>query len=202
MIFYGTNSSRLKDGRLSNVTCPNCNDQTSMNYSVFGKYAYIYWIPIFPLGKTNILECNNCKKTFKLKELPQQIQQKFELEKHKGVPIKHFAGLFIIALIVAFIIYSGAKNKENEAKYIDAPKVGDVYKTTGSESGFYTTAKVTKVTTDSVFVIFNDYEVDKKSGTNKLDKAKNYNPENVEGYTIEEVQNLYHEEVIYGIDRD
>lgn len=39
MIFYGTNSSRLKDGQLPNVTCPNCKNQTSMTYTVFGKYA-------------------------------------------------------------------------------------------------------------------------------------------------------------------
>lgn len=37
MVFYGTNASRLKDIRLNNVTCPNCNEQTSMTYSFFFK---------------------------------------------------------------------------------------------------------------------------------------------------------------------
>ena len=202
MIFYGTNASRLKDGRLSNVSCPNCNEQTSMDYSVFGKYAYIYWIPIFPLGKTNVLECNNCKRTYKLKELPQPIQQKFELEKHKGVPIKHFAGIGIIALIIAGISYSSSKHKEDEALYIENPSVGDVYSTKASASGYYTTAKVTKVTNDSIFVIFNDYEIDKKHRTSQIDKAENYKPENTEGYTLNEVQQLYKDEVIYNIERD
>ncbi|TCK66892.1 zinc ribbon family protein [Winogradskyella wandonensis] len=202
MIFYGTNASRLKDGRLSNVTCPNCNKQTSMTYSVFGKYAYLYWIPVFPLGKTNVLECDNCKRTYKLKELPSQIQQKFELEKHRGIPLKHFAGSAILVALFAWIFYANAKDKENEAIYIKSPQVGDVYHTSGSNSGFYSTAKVTAIEADSIFVIFNDYEVDKKSGIKDIDKSSNYKIENTEGFKLEEIQKLYADEVIFKIDRD
>lgn len=202
MVFYGTNASRLKDGRLVNVTCPNCNEQTSMNYSVFGKYAYIYWIPIFPLGKTNVLECNNCKRTYKLKDLPEQIKHKFELEKHKGIPLKHFSGLAIIAIAIAYFSYSNIKNKELEAEYIKDPQIGDILRTEGSKSNWYTTAKVTSITTDSIYLVFNDYEVDKKSGIGDIDKDANYDSEFIEGYSLEQVQNLYADEVIYQIDRD
>lgn len=202
MIFYGTNASRLKDGRLSNVTCPNCDTQTSMNYSVFGKYFYIYWIPIFPIGKTNVLECNNCHRTYKLKELPEQIKQKFELEKHKGVPIKHFAGLGIIAALVAALFYSNAVDKENEALYIENPIAGDVYSTESEDAGFYTTAKVHKVTEDSIFLVFNSYEIDGKFSTDDIDKTENYDIDSMEGYTIDEIQMLYEDEIIYQIDRD
>lgn len=202
MIFYGTSASRLKDGRLGNVTCPNCDSQTSMNYSIFGKYFYIYWIPFFPLGKSNILECNNCKRTYKLSELPNQIQQRFELEKHKGVPIKHFAGLGIIALLISWFSYSSMKDKENEAIYIESPMVGDVYSTTTQSSSYYTTAKVSKIEGDSIFVIFNNYEIDKKYSTSEIDKAVNYDEINTEGFTLDEIQQLYKDEIIYEIDRD
>lgn len=202
MVFYGTSSSRLKDGRLSNVTCPNCKEQTSMNYSVFGKYTYIYWIPIFPIGKTNVLECNNCKRTYKLKELPEQIKHKFELEKHKGIPLKHFTGLAIIVAAIAWFSYSNAKNKELEAEYIKQPQIGDIYRTEGSKASWYTTAKVLSVTTDSLYMVFNEYEVDKKSGIKDINLSANYNSEYSEGYTLEEVQQLYADDVIYQIDRD
>jgi len=202
MIFYGTSASRLKDGRLSNVTCPNCKEQTSMNYSVFGKYAYIYWIPMFPIGKANVLECNNCKRTYKLSELPEQIKHKFELEKHKGIPIKHFAGIGIIALLVAWFSYSGARDKELEGEYIMTPQIGDIYRTKANSPGYYTAAKVVNITSDSLFVIFNEYIVDMKSGISDIDIKANYSPSNTEGYTLEEVQQLYADEVIYQIDRD
>ncbi|MBT8244301.1 MAG: hypothetical protein HKP48_12110 [Winogradskyella sp.] len=105
------------------------------------------------MGKTNVLECDHCKRTYKLKELPNQIQEKFKLEKHSGVPIKYFAGLGITALIFAGIYYSNSKDKENEAIYIDKPLVGDVYRTTGSSANYYTTAKVTSVASDSIYMI-------------------------------------------------
>ncbi|XMO87216.1 zinc-ribbon domain-containing protein [Algibacter sp. AS12] len=201
MIFYGTNSSRLKDGQLPNVTCPNCQTQTSMTYSVFGKYAYIYWIPIFPMGKVNVLECNSCKRTFKLKELPEQIQRKFETEKHTGIPILHFSGLAIILLIIAYFTYSTSKHKDDEANYVKDPSIGDVYSVLSETKGQYTTMKVTGVTNDSVYVIFNNYEIDKRSGINKIDKAENYG-DLIDGYTKEEIVSLYTEKTIYNIDRD
>lgn len=201
MIFYGTSSSRLKDGQLSNVTCPNCENQTSMTYSVFGKYAYIYWIPIFPIGKTNVLECNSCKRTFKLSELSNQIKSKFELEKHKGVPLLHFSGLAVIATIIGFIMYSNSKDKENEAVYVTEPTIGDVYSIKSETPGHYSSMKVTKVTADSVFVLYNDYEIDRKSSIGEIDLEKNYTIQ-VDGYSKEEIVNLYKDELIYEIDRD
>ena len=202
MIFYGSNSSRLKDGRLNNVTCPNCNEQTSMNYSVFGKYAYIYWIPIFPLGKVNVLECNNCKRTFKLKELPEQIKHKFELEKHKGIPLKHFSGLAIIGALLLWLFYANARDKALEADYIKAPKVGDIYSTKSSSFNRFTTMKVSEITADSIYMILNDYETDKKSGISEIDIDSNYNPEYIEALTRSEVEQLYTDKFIFEIHRD
>lgn len=200
MIFYGTNSSRLKDGQLNNVTCPNCENQTSMTYGVFGKYFYLYWIPIFPIGKTNVLECNSCKKTFKLKELPNQIKQKFELEKHSGIPILHFSGLAIIACIVAYFSYSSSKHKELEAEYIKEPAIGDVYSVESESAGHYTAMRVASITQDSIYVLFNDYEIDKKSSIDQIDKNENYTDVK-DGYTKEEIISLYADETIYAIKR-
>lgn len=201
MIFYGTNSSRLKDGQLPNVTCPNCETQTSMTYSVFGKYAYLYWIPVFPMGKVNVLECNHCKRTYKLTELPEQIQRKFETEKHTGIPLLHFSGLAIIVLAIAYFTYSNSKHKEDEAEFIKTPAIGDVYSIKSESPGHFTTMKVTEVKDDSIYVVFNDYEIDKRSAIYKIDKASNYG-DYIDGYTKEEIVSLYENKTIYNIDRD
>lgn len=201
MIFYGTNSSRLKDGQLKNINCPNCETQTHMNYSVFGKYFYIYWIPIFPLGKVNVLECNHCKKTYKLKELPEQIKHKFELEKHSGIPFLHFSGLAIILCIIGYFSFANSKKKEAEATYSTNPISGDVYYVESPNKGNYTSMKVNKVTNDSVFVVYNDYEIDKKYQVNTIDKSKNYTNNN-DAYTIEEIAAFFKDGIIYDIERD
>lgn len=202
MIFYGTSSSRLKNGQLNNVECPNCNNQTSMAYSVFGKYAYLYWIPVFPIGKENVLECNTCNKTYKLKELPEKVKSRFENEKHNGIPLFHFSGLAIIVCIIAVIMYFNSKTKENELLYSQAPLIGDVYAVEGGNEGYYTTMKITEITLDSVYLSLNDYEVDKKSGTDDIDKDQNYNEEIVVKLSKEEIIELYSDETIYKITRD
>ena len=51
MIFYGTNAKNIKNGKVINVQCPNCEQNTSMTYSVFGKYAHVYWVPFIPYKK-------------------------------------------------------------------------------------------------------------------------------------------------------
>lgn len=201
MIFYGRNSSRLKDGQIHNVTCPNCQNSTTMSYSIFGKYAHLYWIPTFPMGKENILECNHCKQTYKLKELPDQVKQKFELEKHNGYPFWYFSGLIAIACLIALISYWSKQDDENNKVYIESPQYGDVYSIKSDKDGYYTSLKITQVKNDSVFVIFNDYEIDRRSKIYKIDKDKNYTME-PEGFTKSELKNLFEEGIIYDIDRN
>jgi hypothetical protein len=201
MIFYGTSASRLKDGQLKNVECPNCNEHTHMNYSVFGRYAYLYWIPVFPLGKSNILECHSCKKTFKLKELPQRLKAKFETEKHTGIPLLHFSGLAIILIAIAYFSYTSAKHKDLEADFIKAPAVGDLYSLTTENKGHYSSMKVIDVKGDSVFVVFNNYEIDKRTGIDQIDKPENYS-DVTDAFSQQELEHLYMEKTIYAIDRD
>ncbi|MCH3884741.1 hypothetical protein [Tenacibaculum aquimarinum] len=51
MIFYGTKGSHLNSERKGGIKCDNCNEITNHNISVYGKYGYLYWIPVFPMGK-------------------------------------------------------------------------------------------------------------------------------------------------------
>lgn len=202
MVFFGTKASRIKDGQINNVSCPNCENNTSMTYAIFGKYAHIYWIPAFPTGRENIIECNSCKRTFKLKELSTQIKQKFDLERQDArTPFWYFSGLAIIAAAIGLGMYSSAQNDANNALFIQSPEVGDVYSIDGSEDGYYSTMKVTDVSTDSIFVVANDYEIDKKSGIDDIDTDKNYTTE-IFALGREDLINLFKDETIFDIDRE
>jgi hypothetical protein len=60
--------------------------------------------------------------------------------------------------------------------------------------------RVDKVTKDSVYITYNDYIVDKSSGTDKIDIDKNYTLEK-DVMTAKDLQELYKKETIYSIDR-
>jgi len=203
MIFYGTKASNIKNGQVINVDCPHCETNTSMTYAVFGKYAHVYWIPFFPIGKTTVAECNNCKRTFEYSELPQPIQTKLDREKEKDgakTPIWMFSGLGVVAVLVAIGIYSSGETEKKEAEYLKAPKAGDVYEMK-IDNGHYSTARVDKVDKDSVYVTFNDYETDKSSGINDIDVEKNYSIFRG-SYTRQMIQDLYKKDSIFAINRD
>lgn len=202
MIFYGSKSSKLKEGMLVNVDCPDCEEGRAMRYIIFGKYAYLYWIPMFPIGKENILECVSCKRTYHLKELPEHIKQKFELEKSgASYPIWYFSGLAVLACLISFAFYASNENAENDKLYIETPAIGDVYSVKASKSGYYSAMKVTDITNDSIYVLFNNYEIDKRSKIYKIDKVENYTTE-TGAYSKQEIKDLFNEKIIYDVDRD
>lgn len=201
MIFYGTRASNLKNGKIPRVNCPNCSTETSMTYSVFGKYAHIYWIPLFPYKKMTFAECDHCKKTFEQKELPLDIQNKLNTEKEKNpakTPIWHFSLLIVILVLIAFAIYSGKQNEKDEKSYLENPKVGDKYEYKSTD-GYYSIMKISEIKADSVYFLLNEMETNKMSGINDLDKPSNY--KETEGFTKAELIALYEEGKIYEINR-
>jgi hypothetical protein len=201
MVIYGTTSKNLKTGQIINVDCPHCEKNTSMTYSVFGKYAHVYWIPFFPISKIRITECNTCKKTFEYKDLTEAIKTKFAREKEKNpvkTPIWLYSGLFIVAAYILFLIYDSGETKKNEAHYLKSPKVGDVY-SFKSNFGFYSSMKVFEVKKDSLYVLMNEMQVDQSTGISKIDNEENY--KEIYSFSKEQIKKMYKEDEIYEIER-
>ncbi len=202
MIFYGTKASNLKNGQIINIDCPSCETNATFKYSVFGKYAHIYWIPLFPISKITVAECNSCKKTYEFKELSESIKTKFQREKEKSpvkFPVWMFSGLFVIAALVGFSVYTSNETDKNEAEFVKNPKVGDVYSIKVSDAHF-TCARVDKIDKDSVYLTDNDYETDKTTGVDDIDVSKNYTTEK-EVLTKKEIQDAFKKEKIFAITR-
>lgn len=204
MIFYGTRATNIKNGQIRNVTCPNCETNTSMTYSVFGKYAHIYWIPLFPYKKVGVTECNECKKTFEFKELPAEIQTKLTREKENNppkYPIWYFSGLFIIVLLIGYGIYSSQKKDADTQAFYENPKEGDIYETK-TETGAFTTMKfiAESKNKDSLYFYVNEMEIDNSSAINQIDIEKYYK----EIYSFEKtyLDSLYKAKYIYKINRN
>lgn len=177
MIFYGTKGAHLKSEKTRGLKCNNCNEQTSHTISIFGKYFYVYWIPFFPLAKKGVSECNNCKATFERKDMSDQLKSIFDTVKSDTkTPFTYWIGSLIIVALIAFGVYSANQHQKDVGAYISSPEINDIidYKSSGA---IYSTLKVTKVTTDSVFVVANTMEIAKQSKLYKIDKEKNYTAE-------------------------
>ncbi len=200
MIVYGWNSSHLKSEHLKEVACPHCQNTDGISISVFGKYAHIFWIPTFPIGKEGVSECQHCKHTMKEKEMPDNFKHAFKAFKSTlKTPVWHFSGLMVVALIVGWFMWSGSQNDKENLTFIDAPLSGDVYHLK-TETGNYTTAKVVAVEDDSVYVVFNKFEINKSSQVESLDEPDNYEPEEY-SITKEDLLQLLEDGEITDVDR-
>ena len=77
---------------------------------------------------------------------------------------------------------------------------GDVIIFKNKNTNYYSTLKISSVTKDSIFVIQNNYETDKKSGISDIDKSKNYTTEPF-GLGRNEIQEMFDKNIFYDINR-
>ncbi|MDY0780002.1 zinc-ribbon domain-containing protein [Tenacibaculum sp. IB213877] len=200
MIIYGTKGTHLHSEKVSGVKCDHCNQQNTHTISVFGRYFYIYWIPIFPLGKKAVSECNHCKATYERKQMNEQLQLAHDnVKRNTKTPITHWAGSLVIGALIAFGIYSAKQHDNNVVDYINSPQVNDIIDYKSSDNA-YSTLKITKVTADSVFVVANSMEIKRKRKLYKIDKEANYNAERF-GLSLNEYKEAFDSKRFLDVDR-
>ncbi len=200
MIFFGTKGAHLYSEKVNGIKCNHCEQQTAHTISIFGRYFYIWWIPIFPLGKKGVSECNHCKVTYKRKEMSEQLKLAYDnVKRNTKTPITHWIGSLLIIGLIVFAFYSANAHKKDVTNYINAPQVNDIIDYKSSDNA-YSTLKVTKVTSDSIFFIANSMEIRKRSRLYKIDKAKNYNAERY-GISLLEYKQAFESKRFLDVDR-
>ncbi len=175
MLIYGWKSTPIGSEDLGSK-CSHCGTMLSVQVFVFQKYAHVFWIPAFPIGKTGGSHCSHCKQTLKPKEMPQDVKLSYDnLRARSKAPVWTFSGLAIFALLVTWGIFASRQSAAANAKMILAPQPGDVYEVKQGPSSF-TLYKVSRVEGDSVYILHNMYESNKRSGLSGL-LNKEYDPE-------------------------
>lgn len=198
MIVYGTKSKELAKEILTD-TCQNCGTQKSIDMYIFQKYAHIFWIPFFPIGKTGLSQCDHCKQVLKLKEMPENLTASYDnLKAQTKTPIWMFSGLALIAILITFVVISDKKKDEKNAQLIVNPQAGDIFEVKTKDNQ-YTLYKVEQVEDDSVFIIMSMYEANKKSSLNNL-KKKDYTIDTY-GFSKSELKEMLNNGEILDIDR-
>lgn len=104
MIIFGGRASNIGNFLVPNSTCSYCEAGDTQRISVFGKYAHIFWIPIFPIGRKAVAECTHCKRTIEQREFPDKLYGLYQANKGRAKrPIWHWLGTGLFGLLVAFI---------------------------------------------------------------------------------------------------
>lgn len=114
LFFYGVRSTHLKTSPLENnqIQCQHCHN-SSMQMSIFGRYAHLFWIPLFSIGKTGVSQCSHCKQTLRKREFSSQLKSEYQKIKATAkIPFWYFSGLiligllFILPLLISIIVHT------------------------------------------------------------------------------------------------
>jgi hypothetical protein len=201
MIIYGSKAKQVAKEIISEK-CINCGTQLSIDMHVFQKYAHIFWVPLFPIGKTGVSQCDHCKQVLKLNEMPPSIKMAYEnLKAQSKIPIWMFSGLALIALLIVSGMISAKNKDEKNAKLIVAPQKGDIFEIKTKEKK-YTLYKVADVTTDSVFVLINSFESNVEKGIRDIKiKGESSFIDDAYGFSKKELKMMLDDGEILDIDR-
>ncbi len=127
MIVFGTRGSVVKGPQKRGVPCAACGMDVHQTFGVL-RYFHVFWIPMFPTMKQPAMECLHCKKTLVGKELPERVRKDVAsmlFTKRRVIPT--FAGAILVGLLAIPVAYGSAQQTAREAKYLEAPAVGDCY---------------------------------------------------------------------------
>src|SRR5690606_7379664 len=167
MLIYGSKAKELTKETLI-APCQNCSE-SKVELHVFQKYAHIFWIPLFPLAKTTVSQCNNCKQVLKKKEMPSSYLANYEnLKQQARTPIWTFSGLVLIGILITTLFIADKNKNERNAQLILTPKAGDVLKIKTKENQ-YSLLKIDEIQGDSVYIRYSQYETNKLSGLSDLE---------------------------------
>jgi hypothetical protein len=201
MIVYGSKATQLAKETIVDK-CPGCGTLNSVELYVFQKYAHVFWIPFFPMGKTGVSQCSHCKQALKLKEMPDGIRSAYEnLKAQTKAPVWMFSGLALVAILITVGIINSKQNDARNAKLIAAPLAGDVYEVKTTD-GQYTLYKVDNVKSDSVFYLVHQFQTNKSTGLGELKrKGEAAYVDDPYGVTKSELKTMFDKGEIMDVDR-
>ncbi|TYZ07860.1 hypothetical protein FY528_14275 [Hymenobacter lutimineralis] len=182
MIIYGTNGSHVRTVAAPALACPACANPGQLSLSVFSRYAHIYWVPLVPYAKPAVAQCLHCKGAWTLKELPPEatnIREDLQtLKKQTMAPWWHWSGLVVLLLLAAWGLWASGRDQKENAAYLAAPQVGDIYTVRENDSaGEYSLLKVVRTQGNTVELVANEYAIDNAHPLDKLNDPAKYSKE-------------------------
>lgn len=151
-VIFGTRILRVKKYTDNRNYCKRCNS-FDLNVKVFKEYFHIFFIPFFPTGDKNAkIVCNNCGEPYRI-----DIVQK-EYERRTKSPVYLYSGLILLLSLVVLIVNENIKTQKEKEKFVENPKVGDIYLIRKNEnnSTSYYFLRVSQIYGDTILVYHNN----------------------------------------------
>lgn len=153
-VIYGRRTARIKKYTDNQQACQSCKS-FDLAVKVYKDYYHLFFIPVFPVGfKTVKIRCNSCGEPMRL----ETIQKHYE--KITKTPFYLFALPILFAGLIIIAVNANINTQKQKRKFVDNPKVGDVYRIRKDEnnSTTYYFLRLASINGDTVVAYHNNLE--------------------------------------------
>lgn len=165
MIVYGQNSFKIKSFTKQELRLPNDENLNNIDIQVRQRYAHLFWIPFFPIGKAYCFKRSGDNNLY---ELPEEIKRVIQHHHSKDIKTPWYSySLIVLALLVGVWYYADSKldavKRENRFHIEQAVKRMMIkYPTTGDSYSFqvYNSETERSYKGTSVILQVNSYDDD------------------------------------------
>lgn len=127
MIVYGTKGRVVPGGLKTDAACHACGRSPLQTAGVI-RYFHVFWIPVFPYSRLEVLECPSCKAARVGNEVPEPARGEIRRAVFTGRRmLPSFAGAFLLAIAIGAGLVSSAARDEREAEWLAHPAARDHY---------------------------------------------------------------------------
>jgi hypothetical protein len=178
MVFYGTNGTHLRTEALPQVACPACGTSRSLRASLFGRYAHLYRVPVFPYAKLAAVQCGSCQTIWDSKDMPATIEPAVQdLKQQTEQPYWTWAGVVLLLLVTTFGFLHSLRDMRPDETMLTCPQAGDIYTVRTDSANMYSLLKVQQVSGNSVALLANEFQSNDSSPINSLNAPEKYSKE-------------------------
>lgn len=167
MFIIGQNTNKSNSKLISGI-CPKCNQKSSLEIEIVQKQLHFFHIPYWAFTKMSNLHCNSCHANLEFHDLTSD-QQLYaaELIRNIKTPFYSFVGIPVFLLILTISIYLQSRETNVNKAFLMTPKIGDVFEV-NAKPNEYTVGKVIKISNDSIFLQWHNYNVNTEAGLKDL----------------------------------
>jgi hypothetical protein len=150
-VIHGRRIIRVRKYSDNQHFCKSCGSN-NLIVRIYRQYFHVFFIPFFPTGiKSSHIHCGACGEPLRNEAIQNQY------ESNAGRPFYLYAGPLLVGGLILWLVIANILTQKEKAKFVDDPKVGDVYQIRKSENNttYYYFLRVTQITGDTVIVCRN-----------------------------------------------
>lgn len=199
MLVYGSYTTIIDSYRPKGAICPDCNASDQVVIDKVIDVIHVMYVPIIPTRHENVATCKSCGYEFSIRNLDRESEHYWNRYKSKKrIPFWFYSGPILGLLMIGSYAYSQNDNENEMLKRLQNGNQNQIIEYKKAD-GSFSTMKTFKIDHESVWLFYNNHQVEDYRFIDRITDSKSYNSDTskVDLRAIKELINDGKVKVIY-----